>query len=69
MEEENVSVSSYVDCPHSIDLLSRTVLLGLRGRKLPTGLHQHSQPVLLQSALAHYHTSVRVLPPVDLDGY
>lgn len=69
MEEENVSVSSYIDCPHSLDLLSRTVLLGLRGRRLPAGLHQHRQPVLLQPALARHRTSVCVLPPVDLDGY
>ena len=69
MGEKNVSVSTYVDCPYSIGLFSRTVLLGLYGRKLPTGLHKHSQPLLLQPALAHYHTSVCVLPPLDLDGH
>ena len=69
MEEKDVSVSSYVDCPHSVGLVSRAVILGLCGRRLPTGLHEHSQPVLLQSALADYHTRLRVLPPVDLDGY
>ena len=69
MEEKNVSVSSYADCPDSTGIFSRTVLLSLCGRRLPSRLHSHHQSVLLQSALADYHTCLCVLPPLDLDGY
>lgn len=69
MGKKNVSVSAYPDRAYSTGLLSGPVLLGLCGGRLPAGLHEHSQPLLLQSALAHHHPSVRVLPPVDLDGY
>lgn len=68
MGEENVSVSSYTDRPYPTNFSRRSFLRGLCGRKLPTGLHQLHQLMLLQLAPAHYHTSVCVLPPLDLDG-
>lgn len=53
---------------HPDSLPLRFVLLGLSGRGLPSRLHQQQQSVFLQPAAAGHHPSLRLLPPVELDG-
>lgn len=52
--------------PHSLPLW--LVLLCLSGWKLPSRLHKQQQSVFLQPAAASHHPSLRLLPPVELDG-
>lgn len=54
--EEDDPVPAHHDRPHPTGLAGRPALLRLRGGRLPRGLHQRQQPVLLQLALSRYNT-------------